>query len=189
MNLSTIINETWTCPDDGKVEELPLGPLVKVTGLLSYFLGRLGNFLLLGIVHYEKFGQDPQKRSLPDRLFTFSCLLLFFCSIIANTITIVRTFIGPVLNSIALFRYYLTSTLLAIPLAIAESIVFRCLMIFFFNDTAMVNDEFLATFLNLFNIMIGQMISIVRLNIGEFLYYEEFKFLSGNCIIPKYEKT
>ena len=69
MNLSTIIN--MTCPEDGKIEELPLGPLVKVIGVLSYFLGRLGNFLLLGIVHYEKFGQDPQKRSLPDRLFTF----------------------------------------------------------------------------------------------------------------------
>ena len=89
-----------------------------------------------------------------------------------NTIIIIRTFLGPVLNSIALFRYYLTSTLLAIPLAIAESIIFRCLMIFFFNDTAMVNDEFLATFLNLFNTMIGQMISIVRLNIGEFLYHQ-----------------
>ena len=69
MNLSTITNNT--CPEDGKIEELPLGIFVQVIGVLSYFLGRLGNFLLLGIVHYEKFGQDPQKRSLPDQLFTF----------------------------------------------------------------------------------------------------------------------
>ena len=69
MNLSTITNNT--CPEDGKIEELPLGTFVQVFGVLSYFLGRLGNFLLLGIVHYEKFGQDPQKRSLPDQLFTF----------------------------------------------------------------------------------------------------------------------
>ena len=53
----------------------------------------------------------------------------------------------------------------------------------------MVNDEFLATFLNLFNTMIGQIISIVRLNIGGFLYHQEYEFLSGNCIIPIYEKT
>ena len=118
-----------------------------------------------------------------------SCLLFFFCSIISNTIIIIRTIFGPVWNSIALSRYYLGSTMLAIPLAIAESITFRCLMIFFFNDTVMVNDEFLATFLNLYNTMIGQMISIVRLNIGEFLYQPEYKFLSGNCIIPEYEKT
>ena len=69
MNLSTITNNT--CLEDGKIEELPLGIFVQVIGVLSYFLGRLGNFLLLGIVHYEKFGQDPQKRSLPDQLFTF----------------------------------------------------------------------------------------------------------------------
>ena len=118
-----------------------------------------------------------------------SCLLFFFCSNISNTLIIIRTFFGPVLNSIALLRYYLTSTLLACPMAMAESIIFRCLMIFFFNDTVMVNDEFLATFLNLFNTMIGQMISIVRLNIGEFLYHQEYEFLSGNCIIPIYEKT
>ena len=70
MNESTIMFNK-TCPEDGRIEELPLGPSVKVIGILSYFLGRLGNFLLLGIVHYEKFGQDPQKRSLSDRLFTF----------------------------------------------------------------------------------------------------------------------
>ena len=57
-----------------KIEELPLGIFVKVASVIYYFLGRLGNFLLLGIVHYEKFGQDPQKRSLQDRLLTFNAL-------------------------------------------------------------------------------------------------------------------
>ena len=81
MNESTIMFNK-TCPEDGRNEELPLGPTVKVIGILSYFLGRLGNFLLLGIVHYEKFGQDPQKRSLSDRLFTFWFQL--FTSMMAN---------------------------------------------------------------------------------------------------------
>ena len=81
MNESTIMFNK-TCPEDGRIEELPLGPTVKVIGILSYFLGRLGNFLLLGIVHYEKFGQDPQKRSLSDRLFTFWFQL--FTSFMAN---------------------------------------------------------------------------------------------------------
>ena len=81
MNESTIMFNK-TCPEDGRIEELPLGPSVKVIGILSYFLGRLGNFLLLGIVHYEKFGQDPQKRSLSDRLFTFWFQL--FTSLMAN---------------------------------------------------------------------------------------------------------
>ena len=91
MNESTIMfNKTF--PEDGRIEILPLGPTVKVIGILSYFLGRLGNFLLLGIVHYEKFGQDPQKRSLSDRLFTFWFQL--FTSLMANQLILASKLIG-----------------------------------------------------------------------------------------------
>ena len=37
----------------------------KIIGLSMYFIGCLGIFLFLGIIHYEKFGQDSQKRSFP----------------------------------------------------------------------------------------------------------------------------
>ena len=37
----------------------------KIIGLAMYFIGCLGIFLFLGIIHYEKFGQDSQKRSFP----------------------------------------------------------------------------------------------------------------------------
>ena len=61
MNASGIVNKT--CLEYGiTVEDLPLGLLVKVLGVFSFLLGRLGNVFILGIVHYEKFGQDSQKR-------------------------------------------------------------------------------------------------------------------------------
>ena len=37
----------------------------KIIGLALYLLGCLGLFLFYGIIHYEKFGQDSQKRSFP----------------------------------------------------------------------------------------------------------------------------
>ena len=37
----------------------------KIIGLALYFFGCLGLFLFYGIIHYEKFGQDSQKRSFP----------------------------------------------------------------------------------------------------------------------------
>ena len=37
----------------------------KIIGLAMYVTGCLGLFLFLGIIHYEKFGQDSQKRSFP----------------------------------------------------------------------------------------------------------------------------
>ena len=61
MNASGIVNSK-TCLEYGTVEDLPLGLLVKVLGVFSFLLGRLGNVFILGIVHYEKFGQDSQKR-------------------------------------------------------------------------------------------------------------------------------
>ena len=90
----------------------------------------------------------------------------------------------------ALLRYYLGSTMLSIPLGFAESILFRCLMIFSWKKYAMINDEFLARFLFLFNFMIGQIISVVRLKIEDFeiLFNEEYEFLSGLCYTTKDEK-
>ena len=43
----------------------------------------------------------------------------------------------------------------------------------------MVNDEFLATFLGIFNLLIGQLISGLRVMLGEFYQREEFATLSG----------
>ena len=37
----------------------------KIIGLALYLFGCLGLFLFYGIIHYEKFGQDSQKRSFP----------------------------------------------------------------------------------------------------------------------------
>ena len=40
----------------------------KIIGLALYLFGCLGLFLFYGIIHYEKFGQDPQKRSFPGTI-------------------------------------------------------------------------------------------------------------------------
>ena len=85
-----------TCLEDGKIEDLPIGTFVKVVGVVSYFLSNFGNILLLSIVHYEKFGHDPQKRSLPNRVFSFSTILGVILFAIQSNILIGRTLFGPV---------------------------------------------------------------------------------------------
>ena len=177
-----------TCSEDGKIEELPIGIFIKVFGILSYFLSNLGHILLLGIVHYEKFGRDPQKRSLPDQIFSFNMVLGVIISIILSNIIIVRTLFGPIGNAITQLRYYFITSLYSIILGSTETMLFRCLMIFSWKKYAMVNDEFFATFLNLFNFMIGQVISIVRFFIGDFFYHDGFQMFSGYCTNPKIEK-
>ena len=121
-----------TCPEDGKIEEIQIeiGAFIKVFGILSYFLSNLGNLLLLGIAHYEKFGQDPQKRSLSDRVLSFNIILTFVISVIHNNIVIIRIFYGLVGHAITHLRYYLHSLAYPIILGYTETMLFRCLMIF-----------------------------------------------------------
>ena len=72
----------------------------------------------------------------------------------------------------------------------SECVLFRCMMIFSWKKYAMMNDEFFATFLSIFNFMIGQMISIIRLKFGDHgvLFNGRYEFLSGRCITTIHEK-
>ena len=73
--------------------------------------------------------------------------------------------------------------MLAIPLGYAESLLYKCLLIFFWKKCASINDDFFATFFNIFNFLIvGLNISIIRLMTGEFYLRSIFKFFAGTEI-------
>ena len=153
--------------------------LIKILGIVSFILVTFGNGLILVIVHYEKFGQDSKKRSFADQIFTFSCLLFLIFSYVNDILLEIRSIFGPIGSSASMLIYYLRSTMLAIPLGYAESILYKCAMIFWWNKCAMLNDEFLATFFGIFNLIIGQLISGLRVMLGEFYQREEYAILSG----------
>ena len=47
--------------------------MVKLTVVVTFVLVNIGNAMLLGVIHFEKYGQDPMKRSFPDRMFANCC--------------------------------------------------------------------------------------------------------------------
>ena len=172
-----------TCQEDGKIEEMPIGIFINVVGVISFLLINFGNLLLLTIVHYEKFGQDPQKRSLPDQLLSFNCILANFILVPHSIVIIVRTLFGPVGCAVTDFRYYLISCQFTIMLGFCEAMLVRCMMLFSWKIYVMVNDEFFSTFLNIFNIMMGQMFTIIRFFIGEFVTsHNGYPIYSGYCV-------
>ena len=143
----------------------------------------IGNVSIIGIAHYEKYGQDSQKRSFADQIFYFNCLHFVFSSFINTTILEIRSLFGPVGDFLTLFYNFLLSQMLAIPLGYAECILFRCLLIFFWKKFATINDDFFATFFNMFNFLIvGLTISVIRLMIGEFYFRPKFELFSGTDI-------
>ena len=102
VNLTNVSDISQTCSVDGIFGEFPLGVFAKITTVLTFFLNRLGSILFLGLVHYEKFGQDSQKRHVTDRIFSFNALLFIFCYLIRDIIITVRIFAGVLGNAMGL---------------------------------------------------------------------------------------
>ena len=176
--------------DDNEIGETTF--LAKIIGFVIYLFGIIGISSILGIIHYEKFGQDPQKRSFADQIFAFNCLMFLIIWPVMLTIDQIRWFFGPIGYLLAIFKHYLASCLLCIPLGFTESILFRNLMIYSWKKCAMINDEFFANFFNIFNFMVAQMISLYRLMTGQFETKEYFTILSGveaNVEKPRLEYT
>ena len=97
----------------------------------------------------------------------------------------IRWVFGPVGYGLTNLRYYVGSSLLCIPLGIAESILFRCLMIFSWKTAASINDEYVSRFFAIWNFILAQMISVIHLMLGQFHHKDYFGLISGvdmNCL-------
>ena len=114
--------------NNNEIDEIPIP--AKIIGVVIYLLGLLGISSILGILHYEKFGQDSQKRSFADQLFSFNCIIFMIIYPMMLTIDQLRWFHGPIGYTLAISKQYLASCLLCIPLGFTESILFRLLMIY-----------------------------------------------------------
>ena len=68
--------------------------ILKIIVVITFIFANIGNLMLLGVIHFEKFGQDPMKRSFPDRMFANFCWLHVYVSFTNSIIEEYRTLIG-----------------------------------------------------------------------------------------------
>ena len=85
----------------------------KVFGLVMYLINCFGIFSIFGIIHYEKYGQDSQKRSFSDQIFTFNCIMFMIICPIFGGLTQIRWVFGPSGYTMASFRAQLFTSLMA----------------------------------------------------------------------------
>lgn len=71
--------------------------IVKTIVVVTFVLVNIGNAMLMGVIHFEKYGQDPMKRSFPDRMFANSCWLHVYISFTNCLVEQYRALIGRVL--------------------------------------------------------------------------------------------
>ena len=68
----TNFNDTFLAmyqEDDDENDSQNIQIMVKIFVILTFVLVNIGNASLLGVIHFEKYGQDPMKRSFSDRMF------------------------------------------------------------------------------------------------------------------------
>ena len=85
----------------------------KIFGLVMYLINCFGIFSIFGIIHYEKYGQDPQKRSFSDQIFTFNCKMFMIVSPIFGGLTQIRWIFGPIGYTMATSRAQSITSLMA----------------------------------------------------------------------------
>ena len=102
--MEAVLNTTFQISMEN--EEIEFGT-VQFLGILVFILLIFGNCLILGIIHYEKFGQDPQKRSFPDQIISAFVWNAITISFINAIILEYRSLFGTVGYFWAIVVYFL----------------------------------------------------------------------------------
>ena len=93
------------------------GPLRIYQGIVTIFTTLFGSIFYLGIVHYERYGGDPLKRSMQNRFISATAITALVMCYISNVTLTWRIQVGPLNEDVAMFaissfRYFLTLLLI-----------------------------------------------------------------------------
>ncbi len=135
----------------------------SIIGTLNYVLFMtVGNGLCVLIIDFERFGGDPQKRTLINQMISFNFMCLIVQAIIAGSIAEVVTLTGPVGETwTAVFISAHFGASMASLLSLVEQLGVRCLISFAWKNLSHLNDDFFGLFLKLFNLMITLELSAI----------------------------
>ena len=142
------------------VEEYSLETKVCV-GMMAPVLVLLILFMNLGIVYYEKFGNDPQKRNLSNMMLSSLCMGLGTANILVVVIGSIRIIFGPFDASNAFtFLVVLKFCLAFSRFCFLEVGIYRLFAAYFPKAIIGINDDWFHCILNLWNLMMAIIISV-----------------------------
>ena len=170
------------------LEEFSLETKVCV-GLTTTVFVFLILFLNWGIVYYEKYGHDPQKRNFYNMIISSFCIGVGTLYIFVAVFGSIRIIFGP-FDASNSFEFLVVLNIFFIfnRLCLLEVGIYRVLAAYFPNVIIGMNDDFFHCFFNCWNLMMAFIISItinwdiapwtplenyvVRDLIGQELHYE-----------------
>ena len=130
-------------------EELFGGPTASFLYILLLIVNHvIGPLLLGGIIAYERYGGDPQKRNIINRLQSFGLANLTMCTIIQGIVRIAREIFGLIDFDVMIWMECLFCLFLCNAIFLfSEMSIFQFLYIVVWKRVKTLNDEFLACFL------------------------------------------
>ena len=141
--------------------------IIIIFGIL---LEVVSNGLLYGIFIYEKYGVDSQRRTMTNMFLSQICIACIFLNILAYPFLLY----GMLLSTdgigylLAVWTGFLMRSLYGfIGFCMSEIMILKCLYLTKWPMMALLNDNYLATFVGLTNILISILISSVQLGMGE----------------------
>ena len=154
------------------------GP-VQAAFCFGYLLVTLGSLLYAGIIHFEHYGGDPQKRTFTNKMFAKQCLAFIIEDTAIMTLVLFRVFCGPLGHWAGL----LATTFICCPLfaamAMIEILIFKIVQVCNFRLSNRINEDFLTVFLTLFNFMFVSLALFSELFVTS-SYVPVYAVVSGN---------
>jgi hypothetical protein len=79
----------------------------------------IGTTMLCGIIHYEHYGGDPQKRTILNQLVSFISICLILGNLLPVNIFLWRLTIGPINPTVATYLFFVSRSGLSISILLS----------------------------------------------------------------------
>ena len=138
----------------------------------------LGLFFYSSLIHYERFGGDPLKRSVKNRILAQMCKVVLVNSCFGEIALFWTFLIGPIhptLAKIVQFESGIFSNV--INLGFVQMVWLKNFLLFKFFSASVINEDFLAVFLTNWNWIFSTISQLSLLYLDQKFYY--FAFLTG----------
>ena len=164
-----------------RLENLYDNMLTKIIATMTYLLVEtVGSSLYLCIIHFERYGGDPQKRSVSNRFISFGAYFSLLGIWIGQSIYYGRVMFGclpEILGEVLIFlRFYVA---LGAWSSLVISLIYKCLQIYAFHFTAGLNDEMISRFIEMFLGIFLFLLSCVKHYLG---YYNSPGYKTATCL-------
>ena len=121
----------------------------------------IGNGCLFATFAYERFGMDPQKRTVINQLLSQCCWTIIIFNITSFPVIILRRLLGPLNSKIAAWfllngRIFISM----ISLLLSELMILKSLYICKWSTMAMKDDNLISTIILKINILLSSLITL-----------------------------